>query len=241
MIPKIFVGTMYCQEGDFIDCRRAIDKQTSVIITHHVIKDMPEKEAHNALWSAWRAAKQDHDMFVKIDADTVLTNDRILSEFWQVMQNNQKVTGIQAPLLDYFTDGYINGLNCFSPRVVFQDTTHDLFCDRQVDVNHEIIIKAADVPQTLKPAGYHCHRATDEQAFHFGLHRALKKQDDILALVNTAWIRNKKDRIRGMALLGASMSAQFYDGGFNYTDEKLHQMCESTIKNYDKLIIKIQT
>lgn len=234
MIPRIFVGTMYCGEGDFANCYREINKQTGVIVTHHIIKDMPEKEAHNALWSAWRSAKQDHDMFVKVDADTVLTNDKILFEFWQVMQNNQRVTGIQAPLLDYFTDGYINGLNCFGPNVVFQDTTSDLFCDRRVDVNHDIIIKARDVPQSLKPAGYHCFHATEKQAFHFGLHRALKNQTDIIDLLKTAWLRNN-DRIRGIALLGVSMSSQFRDGDFNYTDERFNMAYDVTIKNYESL------
>jgi hypothetical protein len=237
--PKIFVGTMYCREGDFIDCCHAINKQTSVIITHHIIKDMPEKEAHNELWSAWRAAKQDHDMFVKIDADTVLTNNEILSEFWNVMQNNVRVTGIQAPLLDYFTDGYINGLNCFSPKVVFQDTTDGLFCDRRVDINHDMIIKATDVPQSLKPAGYHCYKATSEQAFHFGLHRALKNQHDIMSLVREAWTRNK-DRIRGMALIGSSIITQFREGGFNYVDEQFQTAFNTSTNNYDELITKFE-
>jgi hypothetical protein len=238
VIPKVFVGTMYSGEGDFIDCCCAIEKQVGVTVTHHIIKDKPEKEAHNALWSAWRNAKQEHDMFVKVDADTVLINNAILFEFWNVMQNNSRVTGIQAPLLDYFTDSYINGLNCFSPKVVFQDTTDELFCDRRVDVNHDIIIKSVDVPQSLKPAGYHCHKATPEQAFHFGLHRALKNQHEVMSLVRAAWIKNK-DKVRGMALLGASMTTQFRDSGFNYTDEKLHLTCQSTIKHYDELIQRI--
>ena len=235
VIPNVFVGTMYCGEGGFKECCSAILTQKGVTVHHHVIANQPEKEAHNKLWAAWRAAQGDFDFFVKVDADTVLAHDSVLIEFWNMMKANPRITGIQAPLIDYFTQIHINGLNCFSPKVTFQDTTNELFCDRQVDVDHDIVIKSKDVTSKLRPAGYHAFNPTDIQSFHFGLHRSLKKQDDIIKLVKEAYHRNK-DRPRAFVLLGAQCASTFSNGNFNYENDRFKVAFEGIASKYDELV-----
>ena len=237
--PRIFIGTLYCGEGDYVECFNALASQKSVSVKHVVIENQPEKEAHNQLWAAWREVQHSgFDMFVKVDADTVLAHDEVLLELWKLMSSNPRITGIQATLLDYFTDGNINGLNCFSPKVTFRDTTSDLFCDRQVDVDHDIVLKAVDVNKIttrLRPSGFHCFRTTEKQAFHFGLHRALKGQHDVLDRVKNAF-EIHGDRMRGVALLGADSAPVFRDGCFNYNDERFQQMFETVLKRYEDRI-----
>src|ERR1700680_4550668 len=121
-LPKIFVGTMHMQEGDFQACLASIQAQENVVVSHVIISGLKEKEAHNALWNAWRQQGPYNDLFIKIDADTVLANTNILRNFWDLFQTNPRITGVQAPLHDYFTDSFINGLNSFSKKVVFNDT-----------------------------------------------------------------------------------------------------------------------
>lgn len=234
VIPQVYVGTMKCGEGDYDESAISIFRQRGVALVHSVIEDMPEKAAHNELWSRWRAVRSKFDMFVKVDADTVLAHDEVLLEFWKMMHANPRITGIQAPLLDYFTDGHINGLNCFSPRVTFRDTADELFCDRQIDVDHDVVVKADGVTERLRPAGYHCYSATDAQSFHFGLHRQLKNQVSTLARVRQAWL-GKRDRRRALALLGAQCAGTFKDGGFNYGDERFQLALQATIDRYDEL------
>lgn len=234
--PKVFVGTLSSGEGDLEKCRSAIHTQVNVLQTHVVISDLPEKEAHNALWHEWRSRQSTYDMFVKVDADTVLADPWVLERLWTLMSSDPDITGIQAPLLDYFTDGHINGLNCFSPRVKFNDTSDELFCDRRVDVGHVRIIKSDLVPDELRPAGYHCYNAHEAQAFHFGVHRQLKGQIETMRMVRKAWHRHSKDRLRGMALLGALLSSNFADGGFNYGDQKFKDVLAATSSSYDRLI-----
>lgn len=231
--PKIFVGTMSCGEGDLEECIKSLCFQARVDVTHEMITNLPEREAHNKLWNTWREVKQDFDMFVKLDADTVLSHENVLSNLWSIMNQNVRITGIQAPLLDYFTDGFINGLNCFSPRVTFLDSRDDLFCDRNVDVDHDIVIRSDMVPNELRPAGKHCFFSTEMQAFHFGLHRALKNQVNTLVSVSQAYHKHG-DRLRKFALLGAHVSAQFCDGGFNYADEKFQIAFEIAKKHVNK-------
>jgi hypothetical protein len=233
--PRVFVGTMYCGEGDYSKCLEAIAAQDGVVIKHISISDLPEKDAHNKLWQSWRDVKQDFDMFVKIDADTVLTHRTVLLEFWKMMQKNPRITGIQAPLLDYFTDGHINGLNCFSPKVTFRDSADELFCDRQVDIDHDIVIKSEGVPPPLRPAGFHCYHSSPVQAFHFGLHRALKNQTQVIELVHQAWKRYN-DRLRALAFIGATYAPVFNVGGFNYKDERFQNVFEAVTHNFDQIV-----
>ena len=225
---------MYCGEGDLPECLEAVLSQKGVSAKQVIIRNMAEKAAHNALWAAWREARPGHDMFVKVDADTVLAHDEVLLELWKTMESDPRVTGIQAPLLDYFTAGYINGLNCFSPKVTFRDTADELFCDRQVDVGHDVVIRSEKVCDRLRPAGHHCYRATDAQAFHFGLHRALKGQVGTIAQVRAAYKR-EGGRARALALLGAQASPNFAVGGFNYSDERFKVALDGVLRRFDEL------
>lgn len=229
-IPKIFVGTLYSGEGDYVKCIEAINEQTSVLITHTVINRLPEREAHNALWQQWNVIKENYDLFVKIDADTVLCHGNVLSDIWELFVKNNRVTGVQAPLHDYMTDELINGLNCFSPRVKFNRTTDELFCDRNVDTCHDVVLRKQDLPQSMIPAGYHCHYSSEVQAFHYGFHRALKKQSLQLEKVLEQW-KIYGDKLRGLALIGAAKSKSM--NTHNYTDNQFQKCFDSVISNYE--------
>jgi hypothetical protein len=234
--PRVWVGTMFCGEGDFEKSKEALKQQEGVDVFHHVIAHMPEREAHNALWAAWRKYRSENPdcIFVKVDADTVLRHKDVLNHVVGLFRINTRVTGIQCQLDDYFTGGFIAGLNCFSPKVTFRDTADDLFCDRNVDVDHDLVMRMGDLPESLTPAANHCHHAHPQQAFHFGVHRILKGQHHIINATRQMWL-SKKDRVRGMALLGAKYASQL-GKRFNYTDEDFNILFLDTLNNYAKLI-----
>ncbi len=230
----IFVGTMYCGEGDFRECCKAIAAQRGCAITHVVIADKPEKEAHNLLWKAWRDSKDSHDVFVKVDADTVLRSPDTLRLIYDQFKNDARVTGLQAPLHDYMTDGHINGLNAFSPRVTFNDTRDDLYCDRAVDVGHDRVLREKSLPLDLVPAGNHCHFSSEIQSFHYGIHRMLKGQVSVMDRVFDAWIRHQ-DRVRFFAVIGARMAQRFANSRrFNYTDPELTASFDEATQRFDE-------
>src|SRR5713101_2667305 len=101
-----------------------------------------------------------------------------------------------------------------NPRVVvFQDTSDDLFCDRQVDVGHDIVIGSEGVPLSV--------------------HRALKGQHHIIEKVRQAW-NTHKDRLRGIAILGAHLSSQFNKNRrFNYNDKELIEAFDRAVASYN--------
>ena len=223
MQPRVFVGTLACGEAELPDCRTAVSAQQGVSVTHTVIEGLPELEAHNALWSAWEAHKSDHDLFVKVDADTILIRDTALSEIAALFKN-PSVTGAQILLHDYFTDGLIPGLNSFSRDVVFRRASNRLMPDR-VDAGHNTVLKG-DVVRHLAPIGWHCRSPHPLQAFHFGLHRALKKQDDYIARCAEVWL-NRRDEARGWALTGAKCAGWRTRQHFDYNDTKFRALFES--------------
>ncbi len=230
MMPRIFIGTMFSGEGDFDECVKMVAMQRDVHVTHKVITNLPEREAHNALWQSWREAKNTHDLFVKVDADTVLAGYNTLKTIWELMSSDVRITGLQAPLHDFFTLEMINGLNCFKPSVTFNDTSDDLFCDRRVDVGHDVVISSENVPDSLRPAGFHCYGTTPKQAFHFGLHRALKGQSNIIERVRRAHVNAGWSLKRQLVLEGASCAGIFADGSFNYTDDRFNEAFDATYK-----------
>jgi len=200
--PRVFVGTLACGEAERVECSAAVAAQTGVSVTHAVIEDLPELEAHNALWDAWEAAKAGHDLFVKIDADTVLARPTALEEI-AALFTDEAVTGAQILLHDFFTDQLIAGLNAFSRAVTFRRATDRLWTDR-VDGGHRMVLKGEPV-RHLAPIGWHCRAPHPCQAFHFGLHRALKEQEAMIARCAAVWLVERDDA-RAWALAGA-MSA----------------------------------
>lgn len=204
--PRVFVGTLFVDEAEFFLCKNAIETQKNIDLMHHVIEKLPEKEAHDALWRAWNDVKSNFDIFVKVDADTVLKGDNALAEVAALFDRFDDVTGAQIPLHDYYTEKPILGLNCFTPEVIFSSSTSRLFCDR-VDSNHKRVLRGEDVAH-LAPIGFHGLAPRAEQAFYFGFHRALKKQNTILQDVAAAYI-NFGGEGRMYALAGAKAAGTF--------------------------------
>lgn len=202
--PRVFVGTMYSREAEFCDSAQMVAQQQDLVsLYHHVVSDLPEAEAHNVLWSEWNRVKGNYDLFVKVDADTILRDYRAIADVWKLFEN-PRVTGAQLKLYDYFTDDLIAGLNFFTPQVVF-NTSPELYCDR-VDTNHDIVMKGPAVAgMGLEPIGLHCKNPSDVQAFHFGMHRTLKNQLPTLRAVYAAYLR-LGGRARALALVGAGVA-----------------------------------
>lgn len=215
---------MFCGEEEFMESAAGIASQKGLAhYHHHVITGLPEAEAHNTLWSAWNDEKSNFDLFVKVDADTILRDENVIADVWQLF-TSPRVTGAQFRLHDYFTDQLIAGLNFFTPIVTF-NTSPELYCDR-VDGNHDIVLKGATVAGSgLEPIGLHCKYPNDRQAFHFGLHRKLKGQTSTLKSVYEAYC-HLGGRARSLALMGASVATKepaVFQKANSYSSEPMKQ------------------
>ena len=246
-LPRIFVGTLASGEAEFEACCAAIASQTGVHITHHIIENQPEYEAHNMLWQAWAENKTSHDIFIKIDADTVLNRKTAILEIFNFF-TDPRVTGIQAELNDYFTDEIIVGpLTGFSSKVEFRPAKSKLFVDH-ADYGHDVILKGKQLIG-LNPVGWHGQNPSAKQSFHFGFHRKLKGQDSVIKKTALAWLKLQDDS-RGWALAGAASVRWWMRGKTHYKSKSFkkcfeknqnpnerRKMIEKFIrKNYEDLI-----
>lgn len=235
MIPKIFVGTLHSGEGDFDACCESISAQINVEVTHKVISGLLEKEAHNALWTAWKEAQSSYDLFVKVDADSVLASRTILSDIANELMMSPEATELEAPLHDYMTKDFIYGLHAYKSSVTFGETQDDLYCDRNVTSNNQRVIRDF-LPERLIPAALHCYFANELQGFHYGVHRIMKGQQDTIRKVVTAW-DHERDRIRGFALIGTLMAGRFkLSRSFNYANVEFQQAYHEATHRYDEFI-----
>lgn len=233
--PKIFVGTLECGEAEFDQCCQAISSQKKVRAKQFIISNKTEFEAHSSLWAVWSKEKYNFDIFVKIDADTILSRPTALYEIHQLFRNKD-ITGVQILLQDYFTDSLMPGLNAFSKDVKFKDAKNKLFADHS-DYNHNVVLKGEKV-RHLAPIGWHCLNPNSKQAFHFGLHRALKKQSTVLQKCAHAWLKNR-DNPRAWALLGAMRAGWRMKKNYDYSNKKFENAFNKIELN-EKEIIKIK-
>lgn len=229
---KVFVGTLECGEGDFDECMRMIGAQKDVDVTHMVISNLPEKDAHERLYTQWNIVKPSYDLFLKVDADTVLAHDGVIKAYVDMFEANDRLTGVQAWLFDHMTLDNIYGLTCVRNNVTIATQVDDLYCDK-VDSGHDVVLRGAQLPKELVPAGYHCKHSTEVQAFHYGFHRGKKNQREIRIRLLNAWSQHK-DRIRGMALLGFSMALAA--NVTSYDTPEFQKLYNNASLNYDELI-----
>lgn len=200
-LPRVFVGTLHSGEAEFDACLRAVREQVGVVVVHHVISGMPELDAHNQLWQAWNATRSDYDMFVKVDADTVLRGKTVLAQLATLFARRDGPRVAQIPLHDFFTDRSIMGLNVFSKEIEFlQGDSDALYADRVRFTPCQRFTFDEVLP--LAPIGWHAMFPHARQAFFYGYHRMLKRQYCVLRDLACAW-RKAGDAARCNALIGA--------------------------------------
>lgn len=238
-MKSIFIGTLFNGESEFFEHLKAINSQDKVNYTHHVIKNLPEREAHKQLWLDWKSNQNKFDLFVKIDADTVLNRSTALYEITKLFEQ-KNVTGVQIKIFDYFSSSLISGMNAFSPEVKFKKKVDNLFPDK-VDYNHKIVLKGESVSY-LEPIAFHCLTPNSRQSFYYGFHRMIKKQKQILKLVASNWLIDK-DTSREWALRGALCAKKTYLTKIFYSSLKVEEIylknLHTDAKNLDVFASKL--
>lgn len=167
---KICVGTLYSGEHEFDLCCASIQRQTHAAADHFVIRELPNREAHRSLYREFERRSNANDLFVKIDADMVIRSDDFFVDLVEWFQDRPEMDELEIAVQDFFTDRLIFGLHIFRRGVEWPSQDETLFVDRSpvhpsrrhLDSEH------------LAPAADHCPDPSPIQAFHYGVHKALK-------------------------------------------------------------------
>lgn len=169
---KILVGTLHAIENELDACMAAIREQTHPAHDSFVISGKPNKEAHDELYQTFMDRAAEVDLFIKIDADMVVTRPTFFQEVVERFTADPDLTHLLIAVDDWMTDRLIMGMHVFRSSHRWhssRDSSESLFVD-MVDVEE----KLTKDREQLAPAAIHCGDPSPFQAFHFGLHKAVK-------------------------------------------------------------------
>jgi hypothetical protein len=213
-IMKAFlIGMLYSGENEYADSIRSVENQSIADWDLLRFENLPNKEAHDALYRAFMARADEYRFFLKLDADTVLRGPHALA----TLQTLLDVEGRDTLIIDAH-DWISNcpipaGMQAYSNRVRWP-VNPDLLM-----VDHTPIFPGTGLRQYLPPAPLADHSPNPSafQAFRYGVHRAMKaiqpdRRDKDLrravlhwSILKNIWraFREAGDARRLTALLGA--------------------------------------
>lgn len=167
---KIFVGTLKTIENEFEECVAAIERQTYQNFEHFVFEDLPNKEAHDTLYRSFMERADEFDLMVKVDADMVIENEVLFEGIVERFEEHPRLQDLEIAVHDFFSDRLIWGMHAYRDTMEWKRGDENLFVDR-AEVPDEAHIQD---DEDLAPAAIHCKSPSPFQAFHYGVHKALK-------------------------------------------------------------------
>jgi hypothetical protein len=219
--PRVLVGTLYAGENELDLCRESLRAQSHTCWEQRILQDLPNREAHLCLYRTFMEAAQEFDLFLKLDADMVLRQPDSLARLVEVFRDRPALDHLETDVQDWFSATPILGIHAFSNRVAWQEPADALF----VDLPPGYPGCKLELRGQVAPLVDHCPDPSPEQAFSFGVHRALKtvqrdrEADDFrprrslmqLGILCRTWEHFVRagDRRLGLALWGAE---QVFDG-----------------------------
>lgn len=212
---RLLIGTMVTIENEFEACQASIQGQTYQNFEQMVIRDLPNREAHEALYSAFFERRDEFDLLVKVDADMVVSSPTFFADVVDRFRRTPELRVLSVAVHDHFTDRLVSGLNTYRNTIPWERTGDLVFTDQFPSLVGEVI---ADCDE-LAPAAAHCPDPSPFQAFHFGLHRGVKARvsaarrmhDDFYArfqdlhLTQQHFLRSRDPRL-GLAVVGGELA-----------------------------------
>jgi hypothetical protein len=167
---RFLILTLSSGENEFDACCESVRSQGHALHEHRIFKDLSKADAHARLYGTIMESGGDFDLFLKLDADMVLADDRVLSRIATCFDANPELDHLVLGVADWFTDTDMIGVHTFSRRARWRPNPSGLFTDPDpVFPGRKIVIR--------RPRPVVVHHGADPdpfQAFSFGVHRAMK-------------------------------------------------------------------
>ena len=241
-INKVYVGVLYSGENEYGECLETIKAQTYSNFDLSVYEHLPKLEAHKTLYHAFLDQKNVYDFLIKIDADMVLTSPLLFEKIVNKFNQNPWMDVLGIAITDFFSGGYINGLNSYRNTVKWKLDREDVNADTVIVEKEHYLFDEKE----LAPAAIHCKNPSKFQAFHYGVHRGLKSiaqqhSTSHWALLEKTWknfLRTQDVRI-GLAILGAELvyAGKVTKEDVDYTNPRVEK-CPRELRSLDSSEIR---
>ena len=215
-LPRFLVLTLHCGENEIYDCKASVARQHAVSVEHVVFSELGNIEAHHRLYQEIMTRASEFDFFLKLDADMVISRDTALSEVSWYLAAHPELDHFAVDVKDHFTGSCMPSVHTFSPRVKWHlSANQTLFVDPSPQIPGKRVLRSTDIAPFVE----HAPNPHPFQAFHFGVHRALKsvqpnqffksvdrmkEQIDVLNDLERHYNATGRETL-GLALMGATM------------------------------------
>jgi hypothetical protein len=169
-VHRVLIGMLRTDEQEYHASVAMLEAQTYQRWDRVEIRNQPNRQAHEALYSLFMARASDFDLFVKLDADMVFRRRDSLESLVKYMEAHPDVDHAQFVVSDWLSGQLIEGLNVFTPRVRWTFGSEELF----TDTTPAVMGRAVTVWSAPAPFVDHAPDPSLHQAFSTGIHRALK-------------------------------------------------------------------
>lgn len=166
---RALVGILHCIENELDACLRALEAQTLRGHRHFIVRNLPNREAHARLYATFQRHAAAFDFFVKLDADMVLCRADFLERVAARFAAEPDTDELEIAVEDFYTGRPIYGLHAFRNTVRWTESAENVF----VDLGNSARRRVYD-DTDLAPAAWHSPDPSPFQAFHFGVHKAVK-------------------------------------------------------------------
>lgn len=168
-MKRVYVVTLFSGENELQECIDSVGEQVGVEIRHEVIRNLPNREAHQELYRRFNEARSSFDYLAKLDADMKFSAPDALLKTISLFDSGTDV--VSVTVWDRITNSDMQSFNVFSAACEFDYLNNDpLFTDKVPTTypgrHLSIVDRGRNVHHAFNPSPY--------QAFCFGVHRALK-------------------------------------------------------------------
>ncbi|UCH47833.1 MAG: hypothetical protein JSU95_17565 [Betaproteobacteria bacterium] len=166
---KVLVLTLYSGEKQLDECTSALQEQSYSNWEQKIFRFLPNVEAHRRLYREIMRRAGEFDLFVKLDADMVLSHVSALEEMVGRFVEDPGLDHAVFPVHDWYSGRDIMGVHVFTGRARWSERDDRVFVDPSPAVPGTRCVFSDD-----EAVAEHAPEPTLEEAFLFGRHRALK-------------------------------------------------------------------
>ena len=169
-IPRILILTLFCGEPQLSSCIKSVRDQKKVQCAQKVYNNLPNKEAHEALFADIMKYSEQYDLYIKLDADMVFNNVNAVYRIYKNYLEYGRPGQISFKVNDHLTGSKIWGVNAYCPGSKWNLPLDGMFLDPSpININRHIRI-TEDKMLLVE----HCPSPSHQQEYQFGIHRAAK-------------------------------------------------------------------
>ncbi len=168
---QVLIGTMYSGETELDECVEALRDQKYCYRSQFIVEHLPEIAAHDQLYKQFMHHSGEYDLFLKLDADMVLSDRDKLGAAVALFEQSPNLDHAVFTVQDWMTSSPVIGIHMYRSRVRWTQRGGQSLVDSPPELQGQRRHFTRGHPS---PLANHSPDPGPAQAFRYGLCCALK-------------------------------------------------------------------